>query len=231
MDKNVLHKISYGLYILTTTEDNKPFGCIINTVFQVTASPAKIAISLSKDNFTYEKLSKTGVFGVTILAESVDPSVFAAFGYKSGREEDKFASFEISKGTQTGVPLLPKYGLGTMECKVVSQQDAGSHTVFIADVLDATLSDKDADEITYKYYHQVMKGKAPKNAPTYQEESDTDVATDDVVHECLACGWEYSQNKGDGTETAPPGTAFDDLPDDWTCPVCGSPKSAFQKKE
>jgi rubredoxin len=47
---------------------------------------------------------------------------------------------------------------------------------------------------------------------------------------CAACGYTYDPAKGDRAGGIPPGTAFEDLPDDWTCPVCGADKSDFSKK-
>ena len=44
---------------------------------------------------------------------------------------------------------------------------------------------------------------------------------------CIGCGYEYDPAKGDDTNNVPPGTAFEDLPDGWCCPVCGIGKSGF----
>ncbi len=46
--------------------------------------------------------------------------------------------------------------------------------------------------------------------------------------ECTVCGWIYDPAKGDPSQGIQPGTAFEDLPDDWTCPECGAPKDMFQ---
>jgi len=45
---------------------------------------------------------------------------------------------------------------------------------------------------------------------------------------CRICGYEYNPEEGDPDNAVPPGTAFDDLPDDWTCPVCGASKKYFE---
>ena len=44
---------------------------------------------------------------------------------------------------------------------------------------------------------------------------------------CDVCQWVYDPEVGDPDHDVPPGTAFEDLPDDWVCPVCGAPKDAF----
>ena len=48
---------------------------------------------------------------------------------------------------------------------------------------------------------------------------------------CTACEYVYDPAEGDPDNGIPPGTAFEDLPDDWVCPVCGVPKDMFEKLE
>ncbi len=45
---------------------------------------------------------------------------------------------------------------------------------------------------------------------------------------CEDCGYIYDPAEGDPEADIPPGTPFEDLPDDWVCPICGAPKKAFQ---
>lgn len=45
---------------------------------------------------------------------------------------------------------------------------------------------------------------------------------------CVLCGFEYDPAQGDEETGIAPGTSFADIPEDWTCPVCGAPKSDFQ---
>jgi len=46
---------------------------------------------------------------------------------------------------------------------------------------------------------------------------------------CLVCGWIYDPKDGDPDRGIKPGTRFEDLPNDWTCPACGAPKDQFEK--
>lgn len=47
-------------------------------------------------------------------------------------------------------------------------------------------------------------------------------------YKCLVCGYEYDPEAGDTANGVSPGTSFEDLPDDWTCPVCGAGKEEFE---
>jgi rubredoxin len=46
-------------------------------------------------------------------------------------------------------------------------------------------------------------------------------------YQCSVCGYIYDPAKGDPSSGVKPGTAFEDLPEDWVCPVCGSAKEKF----
>ena len=48
---------------------------------------------------------------------------------------------------------------------------------------------------------------------------------------CGPCGYEYDPEKGDPDNGVAPGTAFEDLPDDWVCPICGVGKDMFEKQD
>lgn len=47
---------------------------------------------------------------------------------------------------------------------------------------------------------------------------------------CTVCGYVYDPEKGDPENGVDPGTKFENLPDDWVCPVCGAPKEDFEKE-
>ncbi len=49
------------------------------------------------------------------------------------------------------------------------------------------------------------------------------------IYKCIVCGWVYNPEEGDESGGIPPGTAFEDLPSDWVCPVCGATSDEFQE--
>ena len=58
MDLKTLHKVSYGLYIITSKSDDKINGQIANVLFQITSEPPRVAISINKQNLTHEYIKK-----------------------------------------------------------------------------------------------------------------------------------------------------------------------------
>ena len=218
-----LFKVSYGLYIVTSGDKSKGNGFISNTVFQVTAEPAKFAACCNKNNFTAELIRKHGAFAVSVLETNTTPEIFGTFGYKSGRDMNKMAGLNVRYGT-TGVPIVLDSSIAYMEFKVVETFDVGTHLMFIGELMNAELIDDTKEPITYLYYRQVKKGLAPKNAPTYIDKSKLETKPKEATlktYKCPACGYIYNES------TEP--IKFIDLPDDWVCPVCGSEKSDFME--
>ena len=212
MDARVLWQLSYGLYALGALDGDRPTGCIVNTVFQITSDDPSVAVSINKNNYTMEVIEKSGRFAVSILSEEVDPNVIAGLGFRCGRDCDKFA--DIAHTVIDGAVVLDQGLSGYLICEVVSVTDMETHNVVIARVVGAEAA-KGGTPMTYKYYHEVVKGKAPKNAPTYRapEEKAAPPATKRYV--CSICGYVY---EGDINEE----------PDSFTCPVCCVPKSLFK---
>jgi len=229
MNPEALFKITYGLYVVSTAVGNKRNGYVSNTVFQVTAEPARFAVACSKNNLTAEMIQKSGVFAFSVLKKDTRADVIGTFGYRSGKDIDKFEKFAFRSGP-SGVPILTEDTLAWFACNVEQTMDVGSHLLFIGSLIDSELLDADGEPLTYAYYRDVKKGKAPKNAPTYIDPEKLKSAAAGATYICTACGYEYDPAKGDPEHGIPPGTKFEDLPDDWVCPACGTEKDGFVRK-
>ena len=225
MDLKTLHSISYGLYLITSKYGERINGQIANTVFQISNDPPTIAISINKQNLTNEFIKNSRMFAVSILAEETPLPLIGQFGFKSGRDMDKFADVNY-KTTTHGLPYLEDEAIAYIEAKLVQDVDAGTHTIFIGEIIGAEVLRK-GNPMTYAYYHQVKKGSTPPSAPTYIKSERRNEMGDKYV--CTFCGYEYDPEAGEPENNIAPGTAFENLPDDWVCPVCGADKDAFEK--
>lgn len=206
MDSKAFFKMSYGLYLVTSSYEKKESGCIANTFVQVTSTPAQVCITLNKNNFTTELISKSGVFNCGVLLDEIEMPTIANFGFQSGKDVDKFSGFEFFLD-KNGVKQISKDLAATLTCKVVNQMDVGTHIIFVASVEDAEiLSDKPV--LTYANYHAVKKGSTPKNASSYQEPTET------KGFKCTICNYVLDASE---------------LPEDYKCPICGQPASVFEK--
>ena len=227
MDPKTLHKISYGLYVISSKKGDKFNGQIANTVFQITSEPPTIAVSINKQNLTHEFIQESKVFTVSILSQETPMKFIGHFGFKSGRKLDKFKDINYKIGI-TGAPIILENSIGYLEAKVIKTVDVGTHTIFIGKVIDAEITG-DGEVMTYAYYHEVKRGTAPKTAPTYiKEESRKDGKME--KYRCTVCGYIYDSEKGDPDSGIKPGTPFEDIPDDWVCPICGVSKDKFEKE-
>ncbi len=225
MDEKALWKITYGIYIVSSRYGNEISGQIANTVFQVTAEPPKMAVAINKENKTHEFISKSKVFTVSVLEKNTPMNLIGLFGFKSSRDVNKFESVKYRMG-RTGAPVVVEHSLAYVEVEVEESVDVGTHTLFIGKVVDAKTL-KEGEPMTYDYYHEVKNGSAPKTAPTYQPMKPKKKR----LYRCRICNYIYDPEKGDPDGGIAPGTEFEDIPDDWVCPVCGASKDAFEPLE
>jgi len=210
MNLNILRNLSYGVYVITTLDGSRPTGCIANSVMQVTSSPTTVALSMNHDNFTNECIKKTLKFAVTILSIESDPGLIGNFGFQSGKEIDKFKDIDYTMKEE--LPIITD-SCGYMIFEVKDFIETATHTVFIGEMIDCdVLATK--EEMTYAYYHKVVKGKSPKNAPTYIP----DEIEQKEGYKCSVCNYVYDQE-----------IAFEELPEDFTCPICKQLKKVFVK--
>ena len=199
MNTSALFKIGYGLYILTTNEQGKDNGCIVNTVMQVTSDPCQIAVCVNKNNYTCEMIQHTKKFNVSVLAEGVSFDVFKNFGFQSGRIVEKFTNFLDVKRSPNGVLYITKDTNAFMSAYVQQEIDLGTHIMFIAQLVEAeVLSEKPT--VTYDYYQKNIKPK-PQTA-------------EKKGWRCKICGYIYEEEV---------------LPSDFICPICKHGAVDFEK--
>ena len=166
MGLSPLTKISYGVYIVSSKKNDGSFnGQIANTVFQVTSEPAKIAVCINTQNFTHEFIQESGVFSVSVLSKGTEMPFIGRFGFKSGRDVDKFKGAQYITGP-TGAPVITESSIAWVDARVVASAPVGTHTLFIGEISGGEVLSDD-DPMTYEYYHQVKGGRSPKTAPTY----------------------------------------------------------------
>ena len=204
IEREATYKITYGLFMLTTTDGEKQNGCIVNTVSMITDNPTRIVVFVNKANYSEELLRKTGVLKVSVLTESAPFEIFKQFGFQSGRDVDKFEGgrYETS---ENGLYYLPEHANAVLSGKVVDYYDYGTHTLFVAEVTEAkTLSNEKS--VTYEYYQSNIKPKP--QAPKAEEKSEKGKWV------CKICGYVHEG---------------DELPDDFICPWCKHPAEDFEQ--
>ena len=199
MDTKALQKIQYGLFVLSSADQDKDNACIVNTVVQVTSNPMCIAVTVNKQNLTHDMIAASNKFNVSILDVSAPFAIFERVGFQSGRTADKFDHFDGAVRTGNGLMRLSDFVCAYISGWVISTVDLGTHTMFIARVADCeVLSNREA--MTYSYYHANVK---PKPASSVKK-----------GFRCKICGYIYEG---------------DELPPDFVCPLCKHGAEDFEK--
>lgn len=215
MDKTILRKLSYGLYIVSSKLDNELVGCVVNTVTQITSENPLLMVSLNKNNYTNEIVRKTKKIAIMVLNQDINKEVIGKFGFYSSKDINKFdgVNYELIND----LPVLKEGTCGYITGVVENIIDAETHDIFLIRVKDMQTTNS-SEPLTYKYYQENMKGVSSKNAPTYVEEKvEVSMAK---KYRCLLCGYIYDDAKEE--------VKFEDLPDDWHCPLCGASKDQFE---
>ncbi len=205
IDNKAIFNISYGLFVLVARQGDKDNACIINVAQQVTSDPLQLMICVNKQNLTHDMILRTLKFNLCPLSEEATMKPFQHFGFQSGHDVNKFAECETELRTENGLLYLPKFINSVISCVVTKSIDLGTHTLFIARVMETKVL-TDSPSITYAYYQQHIKPKpeAPK----------TEGGKKKWV--CEVCGYVYEG---------------DELPADYICPWCKHPASDFKPLE
>ena len=205
IDNKAIFNISYGLFVLVARQGDKDNACIINVAQQVSSEPLQLMICVNKQNLTHDMVLRTLKFNLCPLSEEATMKPFRHFGFQSGRDVDKFEQCEVELRTDNGLLYLPRFINAVISCVVTKSIDLGTHTMFIARVMEARRL-TDSPSITYAYYQQHIKPQPAADAaqPTQKR------------WVCEVCGYVYEG---------------DEVPDDFVCPWCKHGKSDFKPME
>jgi ferric-chelate reductase [NAD(P)H] len=165
LDRKVFNDLSYGLYVLTSHDEDRLNGQIVNSVIQVTYDPVRVAVTVNKKNLTHSYISQSRAFAISVLDHSTPISFFELFGFRSGRDVDKLSKVRFKLGN-TGCPVIEENAISVMEALVFKEIDLGTHTIFIG---NATASEVlgEGRPLTYNYYRKDLNGDTSPTAPNF----------------------------------------------------------------
>lgn len=209
MNNKILRDLNYGVYVIGCKDKDRNVGCIANSVMQITSDPVTIAISINKDNYTNSCIKERGLFSISVLNEASNPEIIGTFGFSTSKEVDKYLNFDYE--IKEEMPVITDSN-GFIVCDVTNVLETSTHTIFIGKVI-AMDKFMDKQAMSYSFYHEVLKGKSPKNAPTYIKETIIDEIKSNRW-KCKICGYIY-----EGSE----------LPMDFRCPICKQKRDFFEK--
>jgi rubrerythrin len=161
-------------------------------------------VALNKGNLTTELIQRSRRFTASILSEAADFELFKHFGFQSGRTVDKFADFTDCRRVANGTMAIMRGTNAFISADVEQAIDLGTHMLFVGLVTEMEVL-ADVPSATYNYYQQYIK---PKPQPVGQ------TAEGKTIWRCSICGYEY---------------VGEELPEDFTCPICKHPASDFVK--
>ena len=226
IDTKAFRSMNYGMYIISTKRGDELVGCVVNTFQQVTSKPARVSVAINKENYTAGAVLEAGRFEATVLSESASMELIGRFGFKTSAEIDKFAETPHSFD-EAGVPFVTEGAVAHVGARVIESIDVGTHYLIVGEVECAEVLSSEPP-MTYAYYHQVKGGKTPPKASSYEpaegasaEPASAEPAADTpaaprIGWRCKICGYVVE---------------MDELPEDFTCPMCGVGRELFERIE
>lgn len=224
MDPKAFFKLTYGLYVVGVRDGDMLGGCVVDAVMQTTVSPPGLVICCGRTTWTHDCIKKTKEFTLSVLPADADPFIIGNFGFQSRRNVDKWKNVDFH--LMDGLPVLDE-AAAYLFCRVIETKELSTHTLFFCEIADAL--DGPAKALSYTEYQESWKPrvleafKAGKPSRPSKTALNTDVKGENKMKYkwvCKVCGYVYD---GD--------TPFEELPDDYVCPLCGVPKSEFEKVE
>ncbi len=204
--ENAVFNISYGLYVLISKDNDKDNACIINTFSQISDAEEKtFSLTINKQNYSHDMIMHSEKFNISMLNEDAPFDIFKTFGFKSGRDTDKFENFNDVKRSANGLVYLNKYSNSYISCEVIETVDCDTHTMFIAKQTESKILDT-SPSLTYSYYFKHIK---PKSNTEKSENKKKKFV-------CTVCGYEYEGEF---------------LPADFVCPLCKHGAEVFELVE
>ncbi len=232
MQEEVLFKITNGLYVISAVHKDKPgtyAGSLVDAVCQIAINPNLLILSCMNGSYTKECIEQSEEFGVSILPRSITPFTVGNFGFQTSRNTDKWANVRFSE--KDGLPYVDE-AIGKIRAKVINKIEYPCNTLFIAEIKDA-FDLRNAEALTYHDYRDNFKKEAMKAFSLWQKgtlsetglppaaaattSAETRPGQEAKHWTCVVCGYVY-----DGE------TPFEELPDDWLCPICGVGKEFFE---
>ncbi|MCH5352484.1 MAG: flavin reductase [Acutalibacter sp.] len=222
MKPAVLKNLPNSICAIGVRDGKRYNACIASSVMQVSKAtssvPPLVAVSLNKANHTSECIEKTGMFTISVLSQDSPAQVIGALGLVSGKKADKLENVR-HKVLAEGVPVIKERTCCWFLCNVKEKIEIAGQRLFLAEVV-AGSDEAVGVPMTYQYYVEHLRGSAPLKSPTYLPPESTAERSSGESFVCSVCGYVYSD----------PHTSFEELPEDWVCPICKMPKKAFVRK-
>lgn len=144
--QQILGKMTYGIYILTTFHKEEINGMVASWVSQVSYDPPMVMVAIHPNRYSHHMIDQNGYFALNLLSRN---QVDLLERFKGPDPKAKFDSILWSRGI-TGCPIL-KTCLGYLECEVKNHYSPGNHTLFIGEIRDAQVFTEETPLSTFDY--------------------------------------------------------------------------------
>lgn len=153
--RSTMRSWATGVTVVTSQHSGIRHGMTVNSFTSVSLEPPLVMVSLERISRTHKLVEKAGIFGITVLAD-FQLDVSDCFAGRYTEQEDRFSNLKTFTMV-TGAAFI-EGGLAFMDCRVVSTFEAGTHTLFIGEVVATRLGNGDKPLIRFnRSYRELQK--------------------------------------------------------------------------
>ncbi len=137
-----------GVTVVTTVAGNERAGMTVSSFTSVSLEPPTVLVCLNKNTYAHTLVAQSGVYAISMLAAGQE-ALSNRFAGVDPTITDRFAGLELTTA-ETGSALLPG-AIAHLDCRVVAAHEAGSHTIYVAEVVYAWV---DPDKLPLVYHNR-----------------------------------------------------------------------------
>ena len=140
--KKALRKFTYGLYIVTAKAGEEVAAGTVTWISQASFTPPLVMVAVRKDSHLHTLVERTGTMAISVVGTGQNALAAAFFG-SSKIENGKMNGYAVQLGSETGAPIITE-APAWVEVRVTGEVARGDHTVYVAEVVNAGLTDEGA---------------------------------------------------------------------------------------
>jgi flavin reductase (DIM6/NTAB) family NADH-FMN oxidoreductase RutF len=147
MQEVAFNALVHGVYVVTTRLGDVVNGMTASWVSQVSLKPLMVMVSIAPSRYSHDLIKKSGIFAINVLDRD-QADLGKRFGFKSGRQVDKFAGLEWTTAA-TGAPILVQ-AFAYLDLKLKDTFPAGDHTLIVGEVVAAKIQHPQTQSLVFK---------------------------------------------------------------------------------
>jgi flavin reductase len=143
--KHGMRRLAAGVCVITALDQGRRTGLVATSVTSFSADPPSLLMCVNRSSQSHEAVSRSGIFCANILSHA--DADFAVLFSAAATREQAFAARDWRE-LETGAPALAS-AVASFDCRVIKEEPFRSHTIFVGEIMDTLLPNRDIEPLVY----------------------------------------------------------------------------------